>query len=301
MNAICEQINLLEQNFRELTTRYDPEYGVVWTYMNPQPIPCFTPGILTDMRDYQAIVQSSGGVVATQGKLRSIDYLVLASKIPGVFNLGGDLNLFRQLIVDGERDKLFRYAKACIDVLYPNIVNYNLPITTVSLVQGDALGGGFEAALSSDLIVAEKSAQMGLPEVLFNLFPGMGAYSLIARRLGVKRAEEFILSGRIYTAEELHEIGLVDILAEDGEGEIALYDYIKKQSRRRNVLNALALVRQCYHPITYQELIDIARIWVDAAFRLQEKDLRMMSRLVRAQQKFATGEAGIRTLEQAAA
>ena len=300
MNAISEQFNLFEQNFRELTTRYDPEYGVVWTYMNPQPIPCFTPGILADMRDYQAIVQSSGGVVATHGQLRSIDYLVLASKVPGVFNLGGDLNLFRQLIIDGEREKLFRYAKACIDVLYPNIVNYNLPITTLSLVQGDALGGGFEAALSSDVIIAEKSAQMGLPEVLFNLFPGMGAYSLIARRLGMKKAEEFILSGRIYTAEELHEIGLVDILAEDGEGEIAVYNYIKKQNRRRNALNALAQVRQRYHPITYEELIDITRIWVDAAFRLQEKDLRMMGRLVRAQQKFAKG-AETKTPLQAAA
>ncbi len=300
MNAISEQINLFEHNFRELTTRFDQEYGVLWAYMNPQPVPCFTPGILADMRDYQAIVRSSGGVAATGGKLRSIDYLVLASKVPGVFNLGGDLQLFRQLIVEGEREKMFRYAKACIDVLYPNIVNYNLPITTLSLVQGDALGGGFEAALSSDLIIAEKSAQMGLPEVLFNLFPGMGAYSLIARRLGMKKAEEFILSGRIYTAEELHEIGLVDILAEDGEGEFALYDYVRKQSRRRNVLNALAQVRHRFNPITYEELIDISRIWVDAAFRLRDKDLRMMDRLVRAQQKFSN-HAGAETLVQAAA
>jgi DSF synthase len=300
MNAMSEQLNLFDQNFRELNTRYDQEYGVLWAYMNPQPVPCFTPGILADMRDYQAIVQSSGGVVATQGQLRSIDYLVLASKVPGVFNLGGDLNLFRQLIVEGEREKLFRYAKACIDVLYPNIVNYNLPITTLSLVQGDALGGGFEAALSSDLIVAEKSAQMGLPEVLFNLFPGMGAYSLIARRLGMKKAEQFILSGRIYTAEELHEIGLVDILAEDGEGEIALYDYIKKQSRRKNALNALAQVRQRCNPVTYEELIDVTRIWVDAAFRLQDKDLRMMDRLVRAQQKFAKGTQPTANMQAAA-
>lgn len=297
MNAISEQINIFDQNFRELATRYDQEYGVLWARMNPLGVPCFTPGILTDMRNYQAIVQSSGGVVATGGKLRSIDYLVLASKVPGVFNLGGDLNLFRQLIAAGEREKLFRYAKGCIDVLYPNIINYNLPITTISLVQGDALGGGFEAALSSDIIVAEKSAQMGLPEVLFNLFPGMGAYSLISRRLGMKRAEEFILSGRIYSAEELHEIGLVDILAEDGEGENILYDYIKKQARRRNALNALAQVRRRCNPITYEELIDVTRIWVDAAFRLQEKDLRMMDRLVRAQQKFANAE----TREQAAA
>lgn len=300
MNAISEQLNLFDQNYRELTARFDHEYGVLWAHMNPGPIPCFTRGILTDMRDYQAIIQASGGVLATHGRIRSIDYFVLASKVPGIFNLGGDLSLFRDLILRGEREKLFQYAKSCIDVLYPNIVNYNLPITTISLVQGDALGGGFEAALSSDVIIAEKSAQMGLPEVLFNLFPGMGAYSLIGRRIGQKRAEDFILSGRIYTADDLHEIGLVDIVAEDGQGEAALYDYIKKQNRRRNTMNALAQVRQRCNAISYEALIDVARIWVDAAFRLEDKDLRMMERLVRAQRKLA-GTTNNQTDEQAAA
>ena len=128
----------------------------------------------------------------------------------------------------------------------------------------------------------------------------MGAYSLIGRRLGVKRAEDFILSGRIYTAEELFEIGLVDVVAEDGQGETALYEYIKKQSRRKNTMNALAQVRRHCEPIRYETLIDVTKIWVDAAFRLEAKDLRMMERLVRAQQKFAK-VATDATLVQAAA
>ncbi len=285
MNAISEQINLFDQNYRELSTRFDHEYGVLWARMNPEPVPCFSPGILADLRDYAAIIKSSGGVLATHGKIKTIDYFVLASKVPGVFNLGGDLRLFRELIARGEKERLFAYAKACINVLYANIVSYNLPLTTISLIQGDALGGGFEAALSSDVIIAEKSAQLGLPEVLFNLFPGMGAYSLISRRIGGKRAEDFILSGRIYSATELQEIGLVDVVANDGEGEVALYEYIKKQSRRRNTMTSLAQVRRRCNAITYEELIDVTKIWVDAAFRLEDKDLRMMERLVRAQQK----------------
>ena len=51
----------------------------------------------------------------------------------------------------------------------------NLPMVTIALVQGDALGGGFECALAHDLIIAERSAKLGLPEVLVNLFPGIGA------------------------------------------------------------------------------------------------------------------------------
>ena len=98
---------------------------------------------------------------------------MLASDVPGVFNLGGDLDLFRQHIMAGDRGGLLRYAKACIEVLYGNIINLGRDLTTVSLVQGDALGGGFEAALSSNVLIAERNAKLGLPEVLFNLFPGM--------------------------------------------------------------------------------------------------------------------------------
>ena len=98
----------------------------------------------------------------------------------------------------------------------------NSSMTTISLIQGEALGGGFESALSSNVIIAERRARMGFPEILFNLFPGMGAYSLLSRRLGMKRAEDMIFSGRIYTAEELHEMGVVDLLVEDGTGETAV-------------------------------------------------------------------------------
>src|SRR6266446_10464889 len=129
------------------------------------------------------------------------------SRTPRVFNLGGDLALFVLLIKARDRDALAHYAKLCIDNMYPRIRSFSCRnLTTISLVQGDALGGGFECALSSDVIVAEESAQMGLPEMLFNLFPGMGAYSLLARRLGVREAERMILSGRLVGARKLHEM-----------------------------------------------------------------------------------------------
>src|SRR3546814_13167359 len=59
----------------------------------------------------------------------------------------------------------------------------------VALVDGDALGGGFELALACQTIVAESGVQMGFPEVLFGLFPGMGAYSLLSQRGSPKVAE----------------------------------------------------------------------------------------------------------------
>jgi DSF synthase len=173
------------------------------------------------------------------------------------------------------------------------VKHYNLPLITISLIQGDALGGGLEAALSSDVIVAERSAKMGFPEILFNLIPGHGAFSMVARKIGVTHAEKMILSGKIYSAEELYEMGLVDVLVEDGLGEEAVYEYIEKQSRRSNGYMALKKARQRFNPITYQELMDVTHVWVDAALRLSEKDLKVMDRFVRSQQKLFGKNEGV--------
>ena len=142
----------------------------------------------------------------------------MGSKIRGVYNLGGDLSLFREAITSQNRLQLLAYGRKCIDNLYPWSRNLELPLTTVALVEGDALGGGFECALSASVLVAEESARMGFPEVLFNLFPGMGAYSFLSRKIGRRLTEELITGGNIYSARQLYDMGIVDVLAPDGAG-----------------------------------------------------------------------------------
>ena len=126
---------------------------------------------------------------------------------------------------------------------------------------------------------------MGLPEILFNLFPGMGAYSLLARRIGMRAAEELILSGKIHSAAALHEMGVVDVVAADGQGENAVNDWIAKTGKRRNGYAAVYRARQHVHPVTREELDAITETWVDAALRLEDNDLKMMGRMVRAQMR----------------
>jgi DSF synthase len=160
-------------------------------------------------------------------------------------------------------------------------VSHDLPgVTTISLVQGECLGGGFEAALSSDVIVAEKSARFGFPEILFNLFPGMGAYSFLERKIGQRGAEEVLTSGKIYSADEMLALGVVDSVVEDGQGEAGVAALIRKRSRSRNGLAAIAAARRRVHRIDFSELLDIVHIWVDAALRLNPRDLKLMQRLV---------------------
>ena len=267
-------------------TEFEPASGTIWGYFKPKGTPCFSLGLLKDIRAHDCALASNQGRVEVDGEQHAANYYVLASRTPRVFNLGGDLALFVLLIKARDRDALAHYAKLCIDNMYPRIQNFFSPtLTTISLVQGDALGGGFESALSSDVIVAEESAQMGLPEILFNLFPGMGAYSLLARRLGMRAAEELILSGRVLPARQLHEMGLVDVLAKDGEGVSAVHEWIAKNSKRRNGMQAVFRTRQLIHPVTRNELDAITDTWVDAAMRLEDRDLKMMGRIVRAQMR----------------
>jgi DSF synthase len=274
---------VFQRKYQQIEVRFDPEQAAAWTYLKPSGIPCFNLDILDELRTHDSTIEANGGRVLYKGELRQIRYYIGASRVENVFNLGGDLALFLQLIASQDRDGLADYAKLCIDSVYPRICNYNSPLTTISLVQGEALGGGFETALSSSVIIAERRSRMGMPEILFNLFPGMGAYSLLGRRVGMKRAEDMILSGRVYTAKELHEMGVVDLLVEDGSGEAAVRDFIRRSERRRNGMQAVFSCRQHFHPVRYDELLNIANIWVDAALRLEEKDLKLMSRLLHSQ------------------
>ena len=171
---------------RHIATRYEPHHGALWVFLHPTHRACFSFEILEDLRRFQNGIEALSER-QRQGAVTSCSYVILASATPGVFNFGGDLSLFSRCVKENDAGTLRRYAVACIDVLYHHIVGYGLPMTTISLVQGDALGGGFEAALSSDVLVAERRAQMGFPEVLFNLFPGMGAYNLLLRRMGCCR------------------------------------------------------------------------------------------------------------------
>jgi len=290
---LLNEINPLEVSYSQISTRFDIEHGVLWTEMKPEGIPCCTRELLDELDHHQKTLMKCGGQIKVGDKSHPVRYAIASSLIPGVFNLGGDLGLFSALIKSKDRNALLKYSTKCLDVIFTRTSHYNFPLITISLVQGDALGGGLEAALASDVIIAERGAKMGFPEMLFNLIPGHGAFSLTARKIGVTQAEKMILSGKIYSAEELHEMGLVDVLAEKGEGVEAVHDYIVKNSRCSNGYMALQKARHRFNPVTYQEMMDITNVWVDAALQLADRDLKVMDRFQRSQQKlFGKKEAG---------
>jgi DSF synthase len=240
--------------------------------------------VLEELRRFQRRVERSA---EDEGNNWGVRYVILASLVPRVFNFGGDLDLFIRCVKENDPETLRRYAKECIDVLYAHAIGFQLPITTISLVQGDALGGGFEAALASDIIVSEKQSQFGFPEVLFNLFPGMGAYNLLSRRIGTQRTEQMLTNGKMYRAEDLHKEGVIDVLTESGRGENAVYEFIVRNENRRNAREGVHRVRRRLFPLRYEELLDVGDIWVDTAMRVGAREIRMMERLARSQGKVA--------------
>ena len=289
MSNLMDTVGLCQPYGRttsQYETEYEPATGTVWGYFKPRGTACYSLGLLKDILAHDQQLVTNGARVEIHGEMYPVHHYVTGSRVPRVFNLGGDLALFVLLIKARDREALAHYARLCIDNVYPRAQNFFSPtLTKIAMVQGDALGGGFECALASDVIVAEESAQMGFPEILFNLFPGMGAYSLLARRIGMQAAEKLILSGNILSAAKLHEMGVVDVLAKDGEGPAAVRDWIARNTKRRNGLQAAFRARKLVHPVTREELDAITDVWVDAAFRLQDRDLKMMGRIVRAQMR----------------
>ncbi len=273
----------VESAYEELSFELDRDVELLWCKQKHRERPSFTPKLLRDVQAFQQRVKARyAGVGAPPFR-----YLAWASERPEVFNLGGDLGLICHLVDRKDRAGLLRYARACVDICYQNANKLDLPIVTIALCQGETLGGGFEAALSSDLIIAEEKARFGLPEVLFNLFPGMGAYSFLARRIGVAGAEAMIFSGKIYTAGELKELGVVDVVVPNGEGRSGVYAYIDRHARHFTAHRALYKVRRRFSPVTYQELTDIVTVWVDAALELDSSNLRKMQRLARSQIRYS--------------
>jgi DSF synthase len=264
----------------ELDILYRADTAALWTFMRPNDRPSFTPSMLRDFEDWQRLIVENFG--AGQVPLR---YLVLGSRAPGVFCFGGDLSLFERLIRSGDRDGLARYGYRCVEILHRNMHALDLPMLTVGLVQGAALGGGFEALLSFDYIVAERDATFGLPEVLFGLFPGMGAHAILSRKLGSAMADRLIVSNHTYTAEEMYELGIVHHLAENGEGLAACEEFIKKSERRHPGLVNARRAMKVTNPIGLSELKRIVDLWAETALQLTDGDLKVMNRLTRAQER----------------
>ncbi|HET9977294.1 MAG TPA: crotonase/enoyl-CoA hydratase family protein [Burkholderiaceae bacterium] len=269
---------LITRPYKYLRLEWNPELCALRVRTCVKPIQCYSLAGIAEMQRVLDDIEGNPGLV---------QHLVLTSDVTGVFNFGGDLSLFVLLIRARDVDSLRLYGRRCIDMLWWLETAAARGVHTTVLVQGDTLGGGLESVMPFHKVIFERSAQAGFPEVLFNLFPGMGAWNLVIRKGGFAVANEMILSGKLYTAEELQRFRLVDAVVDDGQGEAAIDEVLAGvHPRLRGTLAALE-ARRLASPITYEMLTEIVELWTRTALTLTDRDLRLMERLARAQARRA--------------
>ncbi|ENK7102701.1 crotonase/enoyl-CoA hydratase family protein [Enterobacter kobei] len=264
------------ERFTQLSGYYEAERRTVWMMLRAQPRPCFNHALIEEIMNLSWLVRQSGFAV---------DFWVTGSLVPEMYNVGGDLQFFVECIQNGRREALRAYARACVDCVHAASRGFDTGAITLAMVEGSALGGGFEAALAHHFVLAQRDARLGFPEIAFNLFPGMGGYSLVARRSGMKLAEELIYKGESHTAEWYEQHGLVDVLYEPGQSYVSVRTFIDTLRPKLNGVRAMLRARTRVLQLPRSELMDITEDWVDAAFCLEPKDIAYMERLVMLQNR----------------
>ena len=271
---------LMTRPYKSMRLEWSAELDALRVRTCVKPIQCYSLTAMAELQRVFSDISENPGLVK---------HFVMTSDVPGVFNFGGDLSLFVLLIRARDIESLRMYGRRCVDLVWWMENASKLGVHTTVLVQGDTLGGGLESVMPFHKVIFERSAQAGFPEVLFNLFPGMGAWNFTIRKAGFSVANEMILSGRLYTADQLYRRHLVDLVVDDGEGEAAMEAAIGSVNPRlRGTLAALEARRRAA-PITYESLIGIVDQWTESALTLTDRDLRLMERLARAQVRKAGG------------
>lgn len=173
-----------------------------------------------------AMAQALKDATASLAADPDVRVVVVTSTHPKAFCVGADLKE-RNSFTDADLMAQRPIARAA----YGGVLN--LPVPTIAVVEGFALGGGCEIALSCDIIVAGADATLGLPEVSVGVIPGGGGTQLLTRRIGWSKACKLIFTAARLKGREALEYGLVDEVTEAGQARdrgLALAASIGKNS-----------------------------------------------------------------------
>lgn len=159
---------------------------------------------------------------AAPGDVRAV---VVSSAVERAFSAGSDVKSFVKHAGAAGRAHHTRDEEVCARLA-------QLPMPTVAAIEANALGGGLEIALACDIRVASASAKLGLPEVRLGVTPGAGGTQRLPRAVGVARAKELALTGRIIDAHEAERIGLVSRVVPAGQAVAAATEIANEIAQR---------------------------------------------------------------------
>ncbi len=155
--------------------------------------------------------------------------IVITGAGSNAFCAGADLKMMQDL-QPADSDKLVSTGQRAFSA----VENSSKPI--IAAINGLALGGGNELAMSCDLRYASDRARFGQPEVNLGLIPAWGGTQRMSRLIGKAKAKELIFSGQIINAQEALRIGLVNKIVPDGEELRAAVDYVRMLAAKTSPL-----------------------------------------------------------------
>ena len=265
---------------RTLDVTIERHIGTIWCARTDDAMASVT---LAQLKEAKAIDEKISA--ADYGSLR---FKVLSSRQTGVFSLGGDLAFFADCIETGNRAALAEYAVLAARAVWCNVSGFGRRrVQSIAVVQGEAQGGGFEAALSCNTLIAEKGTRFGFPEPLFGMFPGMGGELLLRSRIDADLSHRMARSTNRYTAEFLHEIGVVDYLVAPGQGIAFARGLLAQITGAPDGVAARKLTERqtALDRIAFSELLESVESWTKCAFELTPRNLRSMRYILEAQSR----------------
>jgi enoyl-CoA hydratase/carnithine racemase len=149
--------------------------------------------------------------------------LLFYSSVPKGFCAGADLRELYEGIVQrkaggASRRQMGREVRSFLDRIHRVFDTFDMaPITTIGAIHGFCFGGGFELALTCDVLVADKSARFAFPELRLGLVPGFGGIPRLRREMGNAAVRDVLLTGRSINAARAHQIGLVSQVVARGQ------------------------------------------------------------------------------------
>jgi len=179
--------------------------------------------------------------------------LIIHSEVEGGFCAGADLReLYEGFLSQPEREHE-PALREFIDRIHRVMDTLDmLPMTTIGVVHGVCFGGGFELALTCDLLIAEKTARFGFPELRLGIIPGFGGIPRLKREVGNAIVRDLLLTGRTFNAKKAASIGLVSQVVPSGEGMIAARAAARQASKFEP--DAAVTAKRFIKPLPVEEL-----------------------------------------------
>ncbi len=269
----------LNKEYKQLTTCYDETDKTLWcTYKSP----FFTPELLKDMRAMQDAIVS----IFEDNEKFIPRFIVWRSQDPNLFNLGIDLEHVIACIKAKDYTELEFYLQSCLDVLYINAMNLDLPIVSFSLISGRCYSLGFDMALSADIIVAADNARCGFPEVKYSLLPPMLNFVRLLKQLSRNEVTNYLFEGKVLQKDLLEKTELIDFFVPDySHAEALIKKEIKKRQHKHSLnVSLYKVARQAVYP-HYSEFKKYIEEWLDIATRLKHQEILKLEKIYEAQKK----------------